>query len=81
MCILQTINCNTNTKGAPHGIEFKDFMRKMVICLVVMFTPRVRVIKMSQIAHFVYFLLITATIWAKHLMHQKELIEFFHKMV
>ena len=31
-----------------------------VICLVVMFTPRVMVIKMSKIAHFLYFLLITA---------------------
>ena len=31
-----------------------------VICLVVMFTPRVMVIKMSKITHFLYFLLITA---------------------
>ena len=31
-----------------------------VICLVVMFTPRIRVIRMSQIAHFLNFLLITA---------------------
>ena len=31
-----------------------------VICLVVMFTPRVMVITMSKITHFLYFLLITA---------------------
>ena len=31
-----------------------------VICLVVIFTLRVRVIKMSQIAHFVSFLLMEA---------------------
>ena len=30
-----------------------------VICLVVMFTPRVMVIEMSKMAHFLYFLLIT----------------------
>ena len=44
-----------------------------VICLVVMFTPRIRVIRMSQIAHFLNFLLITAkkivTVFAKYLMH------------
>ena len=31
-----------------------------VICLVIMFTPRVEVIKTSQAAHFLYFLLMTA---------------------
>ena len=31
-----------------------------VICLVVMFTLRVMVIKMSKMAHLFYFLLITA---------------------
>ena len=44
-----------------------------VICLVVMFTPRIRVIRMSQIAHFLNFLLITAkkivTVFAKYLMY------------
>ena len=30
-----------------------------------MFTPRVIVIKVSKMAHFLYFLLMTATIWAK----------------
>ena len=30
------------------------------ICLVVMFTPRVMVIKMSKMTHLFYFLLITA---------------------
>ena len=31
-----------------------------IICLVIMFTPRVIVIKMSKIVHFLYFLLMTA---------------------
>ena len=31
-----------------------------VICLVIMFTPRVMVIKMSKMANFLYFLLMTA---------------------
>ena len=31
-----------------------------IICLVIMFTLRVMVIKMSKMAHFLYFLLITA---------------------
>ena len=33
---------------------------KIDICLVVMFTPRLMVIKMSKIVHFLYFLLMTA---------------------
>ena len=31
-----------------------------IICLVIMFTPRVMVFKMSEITNFLYFLLITA---------------------
>ena len=31
-----------------------------VICLVIMLTPRVMAIKMSKMAHFLYFLLMTA---------------------
>ena len=31
-----------------------------VICLVIMFTPRVMVIKMSKMAHSLYFLLMAA---------------------
>ena len=30
------------------------------ICLVIIFTPRVMVIKMSKMAHFLYFLQMTA---------------------
>ena len=33
-----------------------------VICLVIMFTSRVIVIKMSKMDHFLYFLLMTATV-------------------
>ena len=31
-----------------------------IICLVVIFTPSIMVIKMSKISHFLHFLLITA---------------------
>ena len=31
-----------------------------VICLFIMFTPRVMLIKMSKMAHFLHFLLMTA---------------------
>ena len=41
-----------------------------LVCLVIMFTPGVMVIKMSKIAQFMYFLLMTVkkvTVWAKYL--------------
>ena len=60
----------------PHGTEFEglemqkwniptDRAQKVdekirVICLVIMFTTRVMVIKMSKMAHFLYFLLMPA---------------------
>ena len=31
-----------------------------IICVVITFTPRVMVIKMSEMAQFLYFLLVTA---------------------
>ena len=34
--------------------------KNVVICLVIMFTPRVMVLKISKVTHFLYFLLITA---------------------
>ena len=41
------------------------------ICLVIMFALGIMVIKMSKMAHFLYFLLITAkksvSVWAKYL--------------
>ena len=41
------------------------------ICLVVMFAPGIMVIKMSKMAHFLYFLPITikksVSVWAKYL--------------
>ena len=65
MCLLQTVSCNVNEE--PHGIDLKDLMKNGVNYLTVMFTPRVRVIKMSKIVHFLYFFLIAAkkvvTIW------------------
>ena len=33
--------------------------KNRVICLVIMFTPRFKVIKMSKVAHYLYFLLMT----------------------
>ena len=42
-----------------------------VICLFIMFTPRVMVMTMSKMAHFLYFLLMKTkklgTDWAKYL--------------
>ena len=42
-----------------------------VICLVMMFTPQVMVIKMSKVAHFFVFSADASkksvTVWAKHL--------------
>ena len=35
-------------------------MKKGVICLVIMYTPGVMVIKMSKMAQFLYFLLMPA---------------------
>ena len=65
-----------NRKGNPMVLTFKVFeMQKwnkpthrgqkvgeknMVMCLVIMFTTRVMVIKMSKIAQFLYFLLMIA---------------------
>ena len=53
------------------------------ICLVIIFTPGVMVIKMSKMAHFLYFLQMTAknqlqfghNIWV----HLKDLIQRFQK--
>ena len=73
-----------NAKVGPHGteleckngiyqqIEVKEEMRKnWVISPVIMFTVRVMVIKMTKMAHFLYFLLMTAkkiiTVWTKYL--------------
>ena len=66
MCILQT---RTYWKvGIPwklqtemyQSIELKVYMRKIGVILLVMITPRIMVIKMSKMAHFMYFLLDTA---------------------
>ena len=50
-----------------------------------MFTPTVMVIKISKMAHFLCFLLMTAKSWLQFersiLMHLKDLTEFFQKMV
>ena len=49
-----------------------------VICLVIMFTPGVMVIKMSKMAHFLYFLLMPAKNQSKFghsiYVHLKDLI-------
>ena len=47
-------------------IELKEKMRKIGVIRLVMFTPRVMVIKMSKMTHFMYLLLNTAKIsWSK----------------
>ena len=47
--------------GIYQQIEVKEEMRKnWVICPVIMFTVRVMVNKMTKMAHFLYFLLMTA---------------------
>ena len=50
-----------------------------------MFTSRVGIIKISQTAHFLHFLLMTAKkviiFWAKYLMQKKDLIESFQKII
>ena len=56
-------------RGDPWNRAQRFYKKNGIICLVVMFAPRVSVTKMSQLAHFLYFLLIPATIWAKYLMH------------
>ena len=46
-------------------------MKNGVICLVIMFTPQIIVIKMLKLDHFLYFLLMEAkklvTVWTKYL--------------
>ena len=64
---IEMQNWNIPTEKA-HRVDEKNG----VICLVIMFNPKVMVIKMSKEAHFLYFLLMT-DIW----MHLKNLIEFF----
>ena len=82
MDILQTIICNA--KGNPWNKTQRLDEENSGICLVVMFPSRIRVMKISQIAYFLYFLLMTAkkvvTIWRNCLMHQKDLIQSFQIM-
>ena len=56
-----------------------------MICLEVMFTPRITVIEMPQIAHFLHILLMTTNNYLKSgqkcFMYLKDLIEFFQKML
>ena len=53
--ILKVLKCKNE---AHQQIELKELMKQNgVICLVAMFTPGVTIIKMSKMAHFLYFLL------------------------
>ena len=61
----------SNTKGGPLNFEGLEMQKcktptnsaqrvdetNVIICLVIMFAPRIMVIKMSKTAHFLYFLL------------------------
>ena len=52
---IEMQNWNIPTEKA-HRVDEKNG----IICLVIMFNPRVMVIKTSKVAHFLYFLLMTA---------------------
>ena len=57
-------------ENIPTDRALRDDEKNGFICLVIMFTPRIKVIKMSKLAHFLEFLLIKAkiqSIWAKYL--------------
>ena len=64
--ILKVLKCK-NEICRP--IQLKELMNNGVIFLVIMFTARIMVIKMSKMAHFLYLLLMTANnkVWAKYL--------------
>ena len=58
--------------------------KNRIICLVIMFTPRVIVLKMSEIANFSNFLLITVKYLSRYgniFKNMEDLIEFFQKMI
>ena len=52
---LEIQKCNTPTDRAQRVDKKNGF-----ICLVIAFTPRVKVMKMLKMAHFLYFRLMTA---------------------
>ena len=56
-----------------------------VICLVILFTAIFKVFKTSEMASFLYFLLITAKALSQLgqyiKVHMADIIEFLHKMV
>ena len=95
-CIFYRPENNTKS-GDAQGTEFwKSWKAKMkytngensrvdekngVICLVIMFAPGVMVIKMSKMAHFWYFLSMSAKNQSQFgeniCLHLKDLIELF----
>ena len=76
VCKCAFYRAEHNAKEGPHWTEFwgswnvkmkytniyssKSRWKKWVICLVINYTPGAMVIKMSKIAHFLYFLLMPA---------------------
>ena len=67
--ILKVLKCRN---GIYQRIELKEQMEKNgVLCLVIMFTPRVMVIKISKMAHFFLFSADASkksvTVWKKYL--------------
>ena len=75
-CFLRHVNVyftgqNLIHRGDPFELNFEGLKVKQtqrvdekngVICLVIIFTSRVMAFKMSEMANFIYFLLITANI-------------------
>ena len=77
--VLKCEKWNISTDKAQRADE-----KNGVICLAVMFTPRVMVIRMSKIAHFCVFCWWQqkiSTSFGKNILHLKDLFEFFQKMV
>ena len=69
----------------PTDIAQRVDGKNVVICLVIMFTPRVMVIKWSKMVHFLYFLLMPAKIKSQFgqniYVYLKDLMQLSQKMI
>ena len=69
----------------PTGRAQRVDDKNTVICLAIMFTPGITIIKISHLTPFLYFLLMTANNESQFgqnvLVHLKDLTEFFQKIV
>ena len=78
--VLEMQKWNIPMVRAPRVYE-----KNGIISLFIMFTPKDVVIKISKMAHFLYFLLVAAKNWSQFrpniYVHLKELTKFFKKML